>query len=95
MAYLNSHENSLSHVIGADLLLETAALSSQPLFVLICPDSPVLSEATWYEGQCSSPALSLNLTNGDLGKLNSASFLSGLIMIHSVIANIVELGALC
>lgn len=46
MAYLNSHENSLSHVIGADLLLETAALSSQPLFVLICPDSPVLSEAT-------------------------------------------------
>jgi len=63
MAYLNSHENSLSHVIGADLLLETSVLSFQPLFALICPDSPVLSEATCYEDQCSSPALSLNLTN--------------------------------
>ena len=63
MAYLNSHENSLSRVMGADLLLETAAVSSQPLSALICPDSPVVSEATCYEGQCSSPALSPNLTN--------------------------------
>lgn len=44
MAYLNSYGNSLSHVIGADLLLQTSVLSFQPLFALICPDSPVLSE---------------------------------------------------